>query len=78
MMQSELEKLLKHFQNMYLAHRNGTCDFYEGCLFCLWDSDATEPADAFGRATECLNCGGFYTNDTSICPQCNNIATPGN
>ena len=40
--------------------------------------NALQPADSLGRATQCLNCGGFYTNDTSICPQCNNIATPGN
>ena len=40
--------------------------------------DITQPADSLGRATQCLNCGGFYTNDTGICPQCNNIATPGN
>ena len=43
-MESELDKLIKHFQSMYIAHKNGKCDFYDGCLYCDWD--ATQPEDA--------------------------------
>ena len=33
----DLEKVIEHFKNIYLAHLDGKCDFYEGCLYCQWD-----------------------------------------
>ena len=60
-MKSELDKLITHFQSMYIAHKKNECGFFEGCLYCEWD--ATEPKAAAGRdcrTHRCLECGACW------------------